>query len=151
MRKVCLSGLISNSITVMKQDARATEKESKDKRANDIFYYACFNWVTHVQRLEDAGVIANHLTALLKRFLRSMDQSSLVYQWWFEMVESYTNCFLWPRNCYDLLLYEPYQHLKQFSRISLAIVRFGFHKTILDWWTAGFADVNRKNSMANHY
>lgn len=53
---------------------------TKNKSACDVLEYACLNWVTHVQRLETKETFDDRLTALLERFLGSMDPSSLAYQ-----------------------------------------------------------------------
>lgn len=87
---MCLS-LLVDSLATSKQDAQATKKKGtgRDKSAHDVLEYACLNWVTHVQRLEEKGVLDNRLTALLEQFLGSMHQSSLEYQKWHEMMGRY--------------------------------------------------------------
>ena len=82
--KVCLSLLINNSTTPT-QAVDTTKKEGRDKSALDLLEYACINWSTHVQRLEEKGFVEDRLTTLLKCFLGSMDQSSPAYQNWYEV------------------------------------------------------------------
>ena len=143
--KVCLSLLINN-LTKSKDGALPTNKEGGDKGTHEVLEYACLNWATHIQRLEEKGIVENSLTALLKRFLGSMDQSSLAYQNWHKMVGKHLHDFgsRQSRSYYELPSNMHYEALSPCSRASLAIVSFGFHKTLLDWWAVGFADVNEK-------
>ena len=142
--KVCLSLLI-NSSAGSKQITQPIKKNERDNNIQDIVKYACFNWMTHVQRLEGQGVADNRLTTLLQRFLGSMDQSSSAYQNWYEMVGNHFNSGLL-RTMDTLPLYRVYKSLSPCSQASLAIATFGYHKVVLDWWTVGFANVNQKNS-----
>ena len=160
--KVCLSFLINS----MKQDALPTIKElwsireqvtpltKKDVDARDVLEYACFNWATHVKRLEENEIVENRLTALLQGFLGSMDESSLAYQNWHNIVGEYTKSFSRrfksrsPIRSVPLLDFY-HQLLFPCRRASLAIPTFGFHKTLLDWCTVGFTDINETNSRGD--
>ena len=86
---------------------------------------------------------------LLKRFLGSMDQSSSAYQNWYHILGVYFTEQEHRRSHSELPLYEIREQLSPCSRASLAIVRFGFFKTLLDWWTVGFANVNQKNTSGD--
>ena len=144
--KVCLSLLLNNSNT-LKYHKPSTEKRGKDRSAHDVLEYVCLHWATHVKRLEVKRVVEHRLSALLKRFLGSMDESSLAYQNWYKMREEHTIYGSTYRNY--RLPYESYHELSPCTRASLAIVWFGFRETILDWWTVGFADINQKNSSGD--
>ena len=151
--KVCLLLLINNNSATLKQDTLPTKQLERDERTHDVLEYACRNWVTHVQRIEGKEIVENRLTTLLKRFLGSMDQSSLPYQNWHQMLgKSFDySTWIWHQDYPSPLYHGPPLDericlLSPHSRTSFAIVAFGFYKTILDWWTVGFADVNEKNS-----
>lgn len=145
--KVCLSLLINKS-TTSKQSTQPLKKDSGGKSAYDVLEYACLNWVTHVQRIEERAIVDNRLTALLKRFLGSMDQSSLAYQDWHQSVENYLYNVTSIHFDSDrkLPLRQVFERLSPCSRASLAVVTFGFHMTLLDWWASGFANINQENS-----
>lgn len=148
--QVCLSLLINSSTSY--PDAQYTEKTNRDRSAHDILEYACLNWVTHVQRLEEKGIIESRLTALLKHFLGSMDQSSLAYQNWYEMLrQNFDNYNSRLFQDYRMPLYQVYDWLYPCSQASLAIVAFGFHKTIPDWWTVEFAEIDQTNSSGESF
>ena len=140
--KACLSFLIDCSTTSEQHD-KPTKKECRNKKSLDVRKYACFNWATHVQRLEEQRIVENRLTLLLKNFLGSMDQSSSAYRNWYEMLEKYSDNHI-SRISRDHPMNLVFRRLSPCSQASLAIVAFGFYKTILDWWTVGFADVNLK-------
>ncbi|MCJ1271365.1 hypothetical protein MMC22_011265, partial [Lobaria immixta] len=151
--KVCLLLLINNNSATLKQDTLPTKKLERDERTHCVLKYACRNWVTHIQRIEGKETVENRLTTLLKRFLGSMDQSSLPYQNWHKMLGKrfHYSTLIWhkdysSRSFRDPPLDESFCLLSPHSRASFAIVAFGFYRTILDWWTVGFADVNEKNS-----
>lgn len=147
--KVCLSLLISNSAVQAEQEANSMK--SNQKNTHDILEYACLHWATHVQRLEESGVIENRLNALLRAFLGSMDQSSIAYQDWHAIVGGYSDDFSsrGSQIFHTLPLYQVYNRLSPCSRASLAVATFGFYGSIIDWWTAGFANVNQKNSCGD--
>lgn len=146
--KVCLSLLINNNSTAQKQVAQRTKKKDSDNGAHRFLEYACLHWGTHVQRLEEKGIIENRLTALLKQFFGSSNQSSLAYQNWHKMVAKYFDRkYLGYR--YDLPLRKDYRQLSPCSWASLTIVTLGFSKSVRDWWTVGIADINRKNSTGH--
>lgn len=146
--KVCLSLLINNPSTAT--HAQPLGNGLGENSVCDCLEYVCLNWATHVQRLEENETFEKRLTALLKTFLGSMEQSSLAYQNWHKMVGNYFHNFN-PRivNYYALPLYQDYKRLSPCLRSSLAVVKFGFHKILLDWWTVGFADVNEKISCGD--
>lgn len=126
------------------------KKEGRENRAHDVLNYACINWITHVQRLEENEISDSRLTALLKYFLGSMDQSSLACQNWHEMVGYYFHESIACPKIYSALpLYRVYWQLSPCSWASLAIVMFGYHKTIPDCWTLGFAGIDQKTSSGN--
>ena len=133
--KVCLSLLINDTAI-------------PNNRAHDALEYALLHWIAHVQRLEEKGMVENRLTTLLKRFIGSMDQSSLAYRNWHEMVGKYFGEFKsgLHRRTDVLPLHRVYKWLSPCSQASLAIVTFGFHNVILDWWTVGFASINQTDS-----
>ena len=145
--KVCLSLLVDNSI-ISKQFAQSAGGTRRDQDTHDILKYACINWVTHVQRLEKKGIVEDRLTSLLKKFLGSMDQSSLAYQNWHRMVGDYFDTPSVRRSgrFRTLPFHQKYLRLLPSTQASLAISIFGLHKVIFDWWTVGFADVHQKNS-----
>ena len=138
--KVCLSLLIRGS-TISKL------KENKHGSTNDVLEYARLDWLTHIQRLEqvEQEIAEDRLTVLLKEFLGSMDHSSLAYQNWYEKIKNSLDDheFVWgtTRRVYGLPLNGVYERLSPCSCASFSIMAFGF-RTIIDWWTVGFADVN---------
>ena len=98
--------------------------------------------ITHVQEHGEDN-IDNHLTALLKRFLGSMNESSLAYQKWHKTIITFSSRFEY----YHFPLYKIRTQLIPSSLSSLAITAFGFHKIILDWWIVGFDNINQKNNQ----
>ncbi|MCJ1271985.1 hypothetical protein MMC22_011891, partial [Lobaria immixta] len=144
--KVCLSLLLNNSNT-SKCHEPSTKKRGKDRSAHDVLEYVCLYWPTHVKRLEDKGVVEQSLSALLKRFLGSMDESSLAYQNWYKTIGKHSISGSAYRS--NGFLPYVYHQLSPCTRASLAILRFGFREIILDWWTVGFADINQKNSSGD--
>ena len=147
--KVCLLTLL-NIPAMPEHDERTwMHEDQQDNSVHDVLKYACFSWVYHLQRLEEKGIVENRLTAVLKRFLGSMDESSLAYQNWHKMTGNYLEPFAYPqrkRHYFSpsiMSLCEVYGGLSPCSSASLAIATFGFHKTILDWWSVGFADINQ--------
>ena len=143
--KVCLSLLVNDS-TTLNQDAPPSKKEDRDKHAHDFLEYACINWITHVQRVEESGISEHRLTALLKSFLGSMDRSSFAYQNWYKMTTGFFDSrSRHSRSYYKLPLHQVYERLSPCSWSSFAIATFGFHRAIFDWWTICFGDINQKN------
>lgn len=129
---VCLSLLI-NKFTPPKQDAQPTDKKNP--------------WVTLPLILEERNIIEDRLTALLKQFLGSMDQSSLAYQNWYKAAGEYIDNASGKRSRIGLPLCQVFKQLLPCSRAALVIVRSGFYKTLRDWWTVGFADINQKKLL----
>ena len=68
-----------------KPDMQPINEEERKIDSDDLLMYAHIHWATHVQRHGEDN-IDNHLAALLKRFLGSMNESSLAYQKWHKTI-----------------------------------------------------------------
>ena len=84
------------------------------------------------------------VTVLLKRFLGSMNESSVAYRTWHSFINikktDYHDFGPLP-----MMHMAHYDTLRPSSSASLAIALYGFHKVILDWWDHGFQDINQRN------
>lgn len=75
-------------LQIMKEED-ANEVPSLDNlksNITDVINYACHSWPFHVQKHGEDN-IDNHLATLLKLFLGSIDNSSLAYRNWHEVLK----------------------------------------------------------------
>lgn len=90
----------------------------------------------------------DRLTAFLKKFLGSMNESSLEYQNWYRNMNDIhipLERARSPRSQHIPTGLSKFAQLRPPSLSCLAISTFGFYQVIRDWWTTGFKNVNQRN------
>ena len=140
--KVCLS-LLNDPV----QQKRDTELQDEKKELDDIIRYARFCWADHVQN-HDKEKIDSRLSAILKQFLGSFNESSPAYKSWHEIIEKDKNgrAYNYMQVFHTSLVYKVFDNISPSTLTLLAISAFGFNNIIFDWWEMAVFDVDTYNN-----
>ena len=106
---------------------------------NLLLKYAQTYWMVHVHRCDKQQEVDSQLTKFLKKFLGSMNESSIQYRIWHRSISM--------RDCYRRaeLGFSSYS-LEPSSSASLSICLFGIYRLLQDWWEIGFDNIHQKSS-----
>ena len=136
--KVCLT-LLNHCTLIKKRDTQPMNQGTRNDSIDHLAKYARLYWAAHIRDHGEEN-IDPRLTLFLKKFLGSMDKSSVAYRLWVSQVTMDRT-----DGTYDM--FSLFRNLYPASLSCLAIIMFGFHKVILDWWTVGFSNINQRNQL----